>query len=76
VTARLIGRASTPRRGIHPARLSWSDSGFVAEPVKHHGSGDLVAWRAANGMIRLPADTGAASGDRVEALLDRDFALR
>jgi len=78
VSARLVGKLDpTPRReAFHPARLNWSDSGFVAEPVRHQGSGDLVAWRAANGMIRLPADTGAAPGDRVEALLDRDFALR
>jgi len=78
VIARLVGKLdpTSRREAFHPARVNWSESGFVAEPVRHHGSGDLVAWRTANGMIRLPADTGAASGDRVEALLDRDFDLR
>ena len=78
LSARLSGRLQpTARRECyHPARIVWSESGYVARPVMHHGSGDLVAWRGANGMIRLPADAGAEEGDRVEILADPDRDLR
>jgi len=77
-TASLVGSVppTARREAFHPARVTWCETGLVAEPVRHHGSGDLVAWREANGMIRLPADSGADAGDRVEVLLDRDHDLR
>lgn len=78
VVARLAGRlrATAGREAFHPARVVWGEGAFRATPVAHHGSGDLVAWRHANGMIRLPAGADAADGDPVEVLLDRDHDLR
>ncbi|MGD8377536.1 MAG: molybdopterin molybdotransferase MoeA [Acidobacteriota bacterium] len=78
VAARLSGslRATSGREAFHPARVVWEEGAFRAVPVAHHGSGDLVAWREANGMIRLPAGAGAAEGDPVEVLLDPDHDLR
>ena len=65
VRARLL-QALKPTAGrecYHPGRIAWNDGGFEVAPMGHRGSGDLVAWRRANAMIRLPPDQGAALGD-------------
>ena len=78
VRARLSGslRSTSRREAFHPARIAWTETGYRADPLPHRGSGDLVAWRAANGVICLPADVGAEDGEPVEVLLDRDHDLR
>jgi molybdopterin molybdotransferase len=65
-------RATSGREAFRPARIDWTDAGYVACPVSHRGSGDLVAWRHANGLIHLPADRGAEAGETVPVLLDPD----
>jgi molybdopterin molybdotransferase len=64
------------RECYHPGRIRWREGGFEVAPVGHRGSGDLVAWRQANAMIRLPADQGADIGEDVDVLPDRDHELR
>ena len=78
VRARLT-QALKPTAGrecYHPGRIAWGEGGFEVAPVGHRGSGDLVAWRQANAMIRLPPDQGADLGEEVDVLPDRDHELR
>jgi molybdopterin molybdotransferase len=69
-------RATARRECYHPGHIVWGEGGFEVTPVGHRGSGDLVAWRRANAMIRLPADEGADAGEDVDVLLERDYQLR
>ncbi len=69
-------RPTMGRTCFHPVRVERADAGLVAHPVAHRGSGDLVAWREANAMIRLPAGQGAEAGELVDIFLQRDHELR
>jgi molybdopterin molybdotransferase len=69
-------RPTMGRTCFHPVRVERDESGLVAVPVAHRGSGDLVAWREANAMIRLPAGRGAEAGELVDIFLHRDHELR
>ncbi len=69
-------RPTEGRTCFHPVRVERIDSGLTAHPVAHRGSGDLVAWRDANAMIRLPAGQGGEAGDLVDVFLSRDHELR
>lgn len=63
-------KATLGREAYHPGRILWRQGGLEVAPLGHRGSGDLVAWRQANAMIRLPQDTGADAGDDVDVLPD------
>jgi len=69
-------KSTAGRESYHPGRFAWSEDGFKVAPLGHRGSGDLVAWRDANAMIRLPRDEGADPGDEVDVLPDRDHEQR
>jgi molybdopterin biosynthesis enzyme len=75
VTAAVRNRSG--RRAHLPALLRFLGHGFVAEPLRSQGSGDLAAHARANALLVLEADrTEAAAGERLTALLLSNFLDR
>lgn len=65
------------RTSFIPARLSWSQDGWVIDPLPWKGSSDIIGFSRANGLLILPQDKKAmAEGERVEAVLLPDFWQR
>ena len=58
------------RRAYLPAKLSRTGERLSAEPIRSHGSADMVALSKADALIRLEADVGdLPQGAEVSALL-------
>lgn len=70
-------RGKPGRRTYHLARVAIVDGRLTAQPIRHAGSGDVLALARANGFLVTPREgADLVAGSRVPALLWRDFDLR
>lgn len=64
------------RRALSPARLSWREGRFVAEPLRSQGSADIAAHARANALLVMePTQVTLEAGEAVPAVLLDPFLL-
>ncbi len=70
-------KQSPGRTAFLPARVWWEPDGWKIEPLRWHGSADIIGFSRANAAVIFPADRSLMrGGETAESILFADYLQR